>query len=62
MPPKRTLTAKKAPADVKKVVQRDRMSVKMKNKRVPPSKQDIRKLEARKHLDDDSSDSDSSDI
>ena len=62
LPPKRTLTAKKAPADVKKVVQRDRMSVKMKNKRVPPSEQDIRKLEARKCLDDDSSDNDSSDI
>ena len=47
LPPKRTLTAKKAPVDVKKVVQRDHMSVKMKNKRVPPSRQDIRKLEAR---------------
>ena len=62
LPSRRTTTVNKASTAVKKVIQRDCRSGKMKNRRVPPSKQDIRKLEARKLLDNDSSDKDSSDI
>ena len=47
----------KAPTAVKKVIQRDHRSGKMKNRRVSPKKQEARKL-----LDNDSSDNDSSDI
>ena len=61
LPSRRTPTVNKASTAVKKVIQRDHRSG-MKNKRVPPKKQDIKKQEARKLLDNDSSDKDSSDI
>ena len=59
---KRTLTVDKASTALKKVIQRDYRSGKMKNKRVIPNKQDIKKQEARNLLDNDISDKDSSDI
>ena len=62
LPSKRTLTVNKAPTAVKKVILRDCRSGKIKNKRVPPKKQDIKKQEARKLLDNDSCDNDSCDI
>ena len=61
-PSKRTLTVDKAPTALKKVIQREYRSGKMKNKRVIPNKQDIKKQEARNLLDNDISDKDSSDI
>ena len=61
-PSKRTLTVDKAPTALKKVIQREYRSGKMKNKRVIPNKQDIKKQEARNLLDNDISGKDSSDI
>ena len=61
-PSKRTLTVDKAPTALKKVIQREYRSGKMKNKRVIPNKQDIMKQEARNLLDNDVGNKDSSDI
>ena len=56
LPFTRPLTVYKVPTDVKKVVQRDRRSQGMKNKRVPPKKQKANLQLARKLLENDSSD------
>ena len=56
LPSTRPLTAYKGPTGVRKVAKRDRRSGGMKNKRVPPKKQDAKMQLARKLLDSDSSD------
>ena len=61
-PSKRTLTVDKASTALKKVIQREYRSGKMKNKRAIPNKQDIMKQEARNLLDNDVGNKDSSDI
>ena len=61
-PSKRTLIVDKASAALKKVIQREYRSGKMKNKRVIPNKQVIMKQEARNLLDNDVGNKDSSDI
>ena len=52
----------KASTALKKVIQREYRSGKMKNKRAIPNKQDIMKQEARNLLDNDVGNKDSSDI
>ena len=56
LPSKRALTVHNAPTGGSKVVQRDHMSGAMKNKRVPPKKQNTKMQLARRLLDNDSSD------
>ena len=56
LPSKRPLTVEKVPTVVRKVVQRDRRSGGMENKRVPPKKQNTKMQLARRLLDDCSSD------
>ena len=56
LPSKRPLTVEKVPTGVRKVVQRDRRSGGMENKRVPPKKQNTKMQLARRLLDDCSSD------
>ena len=61
-PSKRTLSVDKASTALKKVIQSEYRSRKMKNKRVISNKQDIKKQEAINLLDNDIGDKDSSDI
>ena len=56
LPSKRPLTMKKVPTGVRKVVQRDCRSSGIKNKRVPPKKQNTKMQLGRKLLDDCSGD------
>ena len=56
LPSKKALTVHKAPTGGSKVVQRDRRSGAMKNKRVPPKKQNTKMQLARRLLANDSSD------